>query len=365
MNRPERELLIGLNLIRELTPRRMTLLLDHFASVRDIWKASKRTLYSIPGFTAELAATITAKRDDIGLDSELKRARSLAIEIVTLLDAEYPPLLRQIDNPPAVLYVRGNHHIDTTRTLAVVGTRRASRYGTMTATKLSRELAKRGIVIVSGLAVGIDTAAHRAALAAGSTIAVLGSGLPHIYPTINERLSNEISENGGSIVSEYPLDAAPARWTFPQRNRIIAGLSRGVLVVEAPQRSGALITARLALEQGREVFAVPGNITSSASAGPNALIKDGATPVASANDVLSEFPDLVDLGKPSKSRAAVGSLSPQQRRVYELIELEPLHIDDIIVRGNLSPTEAAHILLMLQMEGLIEQAEGRRYMRRP
>ncbi len=343
----------------------MTVLLDHFVSLQEIWEAPKRTLCSIPGFTADVATRVASNRSEALIDEELERAHSLGIEIVTLLDEEYPPLLRQIENPPVILYLRGDAHIDTTRTLAIVGTRRASRYGTMITAKLSRDLAKLGLVIVSGLAVGIDTAAHRAALATGSTVAVLGSGLSRIYPAVNARLADEISDKGGTIVSEYPLDATPAKWTFPQRNRIISGLSRGVLVIEAPHKSGALITARLALEQGREVFAVPGNITNTASAGTNALVKDGAKLVDSADDVVSEFPDLAALGTSVAQPPSISGLSPAQREVYELIGLEPLHIDDIIARRDLSPTEAAHILLMLQMEGLIDQVEGRRYTRRP
>ncbi|HDL84952.1 MAG TPA: DNA-protecting protein DprA, partial [Candidatus Acetothermia bacterium] len=195
--------------------------------------------------------------------------------------------MRQIENPSAVLYVRGETRIDTTRTLAIVGTRRSSRYGRSMAGKLAQDLARLGLTVVSGLAIGIDTAAHKGALQSGCTVAVLGSGLAHIYPASNTRLAAQICEQGGSLVSEYPLTMPPSKWTFPQRNRIISGLSRGVIVVEAPQRSGALITARLASEQGREVFAVPGNATSTASAGTNALITDGAKLVTRVNDVIS------------------------------------------------------------------------------
>ena len=367
MDRSGREYLIGLNLIPELTPRRMTILLDHFSSPEEMWRAPQGALSSLPGFSAETATKVVAQRSRQALDNELERARALHVSILTLLDEDYPPLLRQIENPSAVLYLRGEPRVDTTRTLAIVGTRRSSRYGRMMASSLAQGLATLGLTIVSGLAIGIDTAAHKGALENGRTIAVLGSGLANIYPASNTRLAGQICEQGGSLVSEYPLTTPPSKWTFPQRNRIISGLSRGVIVVEAPQRSGALITARLAMEQGREVFAVPGNATSTASAGTNALIKDGAKLVTCVDDVVFEFPDLAALSKPSSQTMQLRGipLSPEERLVYDLIGLEPLHIDDIISRVGLSPTRAAQILLMLQMQGFIEQIEGRRYIRSP
>ena len=367
MDRSAREYLIGLNLIPELTPRRMTILLDHFSSPEEMWRASQGALASLPGFSAETAAKIIAQRSIEALDTELERARKLHVTILTALDEEYPPLLRQIENPSAVLYLRGEPQIDTTRTLAIVGTRRSSRYGRTMASKLGQDLARLGLSIVSGLAIGIDAAAHKGALETGRTIAVLGSGLAHIYPASNARLASEICEKGGSLASEYPLTTPPSKWTFPQRNRIISGLSRGVIVVEAPQRSGALITARLAMEQGREVFAVPGNVTSTASAGTNSLIKDGAKLVTCLDDVLDEFPDLATLNGTSAQamQQRQVTLSPEEHRVYDLIGLEPLHIDDIISRVGISPTRAAQILLTLQMQGLVEQIEGRRYIRSP
>ena len=365
MDRSEREYLIGLNLIAGLTPRRMTVLLDHFSSPEEMWRAPQGAVSSLPGFSAETAAKIIAQRSIEALDNELELARKLHVTILTVLDEEYPPLLRQIENPSAVLYVRGEALIDTTRTLAIVGTRRSSRYGRMMASSLAQGLAALGLTIVSGLAIGIDTAAHKGALENGRTIAVLGSGLAHIYPASNTRLANQICDQGGSLVSEYSLTTPPSKWTFPQRNRIISGLSRGVIVVEAPQRSGALITARLAMEQGREVFAVPGNATNTASTGTNALIKDGVKLVTCVDDVVSEFPDLATLTKPSAKtqQQRETTLSSEERRVYDLIGLEPLHIDDIISRVGISPTQAAQILLMLQLQGLIEQIEGRRYIR--
>ncbi len=345
----------------------MTVLLDHFSSPAQMWHATHASLAALPGFSDETAAQIVSGRSERALDDELERARMLKVSILTVLDKDYPPLLRQTENPAAVLYVRGEAHVDTTRTLAIVGTRRSSRYGRTMASKLAQDLARLGLTVVSGLAIGIDTAAHKGTLENGRTIAVLGSGLAHIYPASNARLASEICEKGGSLMSEYPLTTPPSKWTFPQRNRIISGISRGIIVVEAPQRSGALITARLAMEQGREVFAIPGNVTSTASAGTNALIKDGAKLVTCVDDVVSEFPDLAAITKhsaQSKQERQI-TLSPEERRVYDLVGLDPLHIDDIISRVGISPTRAAQILLMLQMQGLIEQIEGRRYIRSP
>ena len=367
MDRSQREYLIGLNLIAELTPRRMTVILDRFSSPEEMWRAPQGKLASLPGFNAEVAERVARARSEKDLDDELDRARKLHISILTILDEEYPPLLRQIENPPAALYVRGETRIDTARTLAIVGTRRSSRYGRAMAGKIAQDLARLGLTVVSGLAIGIDTAAHNGALKSGITVAVLGSGLGHIYPASNTHLAEQICERGGSLVSEYPIAMPPSKWSFPQRNRIISGLSRGVIVVEAPKRSGALITARLAMEQGREVFAVPGNVTSQASTGTNSLIKDGAKLVTCVDDVISEFPDLAALTEPSTQvgREREIDLPAEERRVYDLIGLEPLHIDDIISRVGISPTRAAQILLTLQMQGLIEQIEGRRYIRSP
>lgn len=358
--------LVGLNLIPELTPRRMAILLDRFASPQAIWEAPAEALAALPGF-AKVAEKIASSRCEGAVKRELAKAERVGIQIITLLDPEYPPLLREIEAPPPVLYVKGQERIDTTRTIAIVGTRRSSHYGRAVAERLAEDLGRRGLIVVSGLAVGIDAAAHRGALKAGAqTVAVLGSGFFHSYPAGNRPLADQISESG-TLVSEFPLDTRPAKWTFPQRNRVLSGLSRGVVVVEAPEKSGALITARLALEQGREVFAVPGNITSTASEGTNCLIKDGAKLVEAAEDILSEFPDLavVERIEPTQTSESSAALTEAQQRVYDLIGLEAVHIDDIIARGELSPTEASHILLVLQMESLIQEVEGRRYIRTP
>ncbi len=363
----ERLYLIGLNMIPEITPRRMGILLARFPTPQAIWEASASELAAVPGFS-EVANGIAAKRDTSAIDQELKLASNLGARIVTILDPDYPSVLREIDNPPVVLYMKGDGEIDPCRSIAIVGTRRASGYGKTVARSIASKLVALGIAVVSGLALGIDTAAHRGALDGnGSTVAVLGSGLGSVYPAENQRLAEEIVDSGGIVLSEYPVRMSPTKWTFPQRNRIISGISRGVVVVEAPEKSGALITARLAVEQGREVFAVPGPVTSFTSRGANHLLQDGAKLIMGVEDILSEFPDLAGLIQPNSEREdeRLSSLTLVQQRVYDLIGLEPTHIDDIIAQGNISPTEAAHILLTLQLRNLIQEVEGRRYIRRP
>ena len=367
MSRTDREYLIGLNLIPQLTPKRSKTLFGRYEAFEEIWNAPGAELRSLFG-SSVVGEGIAAGRSEEALDAELARADELGVQIVTLVDPEYPHLLREIDDPPLALYARGRMPIDTSRTIAVVGTRRGTRYGKLVAGRLASRLAMKGIIVVSGLAAGIDTAAHQGTLdVGGQTVAVLGCGIDYPYPKRNQPLAAQIASGHGTILSEYPLGMKPAKWTFPQRNRILSGLSRGVIVVQAPERSGSLITARLALEQGREVFSVPGNITSLTSAGTNRLIRQGAKLIETIDDVLAEFPDLQRERdqQPARDEAAAGALAERERVVYELIGLEPVHVDDIIARADLSPTEASHTLLLLQLEGLIEEAEGGRYIRRP
>ena len=288
MMRTERECLIGLNRIPQLTPKRAKRLLERFASFQEIWGAPAGQLSAVLG-SSMLGEAIASARDATAVEEEIGQAEKRGIRIVTLVDPEYPVLLRQIDDPPFALYVRGKLPVDTARAIGIVGTRRGTQYGKLVAARLASQLALKGIVVVSGLAAGIDAAAHQGTLdVGGHTVAVLGSGADVCYPKSNQILFDRVAVEGTTL-SEYPLGTRPAKWTFPQRNRILAGLCRGVVVVQAPERSGSLITARLALEQGREVFAVPGNITTATSAGTNGLIRQGAKIVESIDDVLEEF----------------------------------------------------------------------------
>jgi DNA processing protein len=366
MARSDRELLVGLNLIPQLTPKRTKRLFARFDSFQAIWNAPGSTFASIFG-SAVVGEAVASARNESAIDSEFEKADELGVQIVTLVDEAYPALLREIDDPPMALYVRGSLPIDPARSIGIVGTRRGTRYGKMVAGRFASQLALKGLTIISGLAAGIDTAAHQGTLdVGGRTVAVLGCGLDYPYPKRNQPLLAQLVEDGAAI-SEYPLGTRPAKWTFPQRNRILAGLSRGVIVVQAPERSGSLITARLALEQGREVFAVPGNITTMTSAGTNRLIKQGAKLVDSVDDVLVEFPDLWERQRPAPEEEAdeEPELAERERLVYDLIGLEPVHVDDIIARADLSPTEASHVLLLLQLEDLIDEVEGGRFIRKP
>ncbi len=365
MNRTDKECLIGLNLIPQLTPKRAKRLFAHFESFSAIWDAPAGRFCELFG-SAVLGEAIASGRSDSAVDQEMEKAEKAGVEIVTLVDAEYPALLREIDDPPLALYARGRLPLDTSKAIAIVGTRRGTQYGKMVGAKLASQLALRGICVVSGLAAGIDAAAHQGALDVGGlTVAVLGCGVDIAYPKRNQPLYERIAVEG-LVLSEYPLGMRPAKWTFPQRNRILSGLSRGVVVVQAPERSGSLITARLALEQGREVFAVPGNISTTTSAGTNRLIKQGAKLVESVDDILEEFADLrrIVRGAAPVEEAEV-TLTDRERRVYELISLEPVHIDDIIARADLSPTEASHVLLLLQLEDLVVEVDGGCYARKP
>ena len=279
--------------------------------------------------------------------------------------AGYPPLLAEAPGAPAVLWVSGRP-LEPAPYVGVVGTRRASRYGLEVATWMGRELAAAGVVVVSGMAAGVDAAAHRGALATGSTVAVLGSGVDVCYPRSNAALYGEIAERG-SLVSEYPPGTMPAPWRFPARNRIIAGMALGVVIVEARRDGGAMITARLALEYGREVFAVAGPVHASGSEGPHALVRDGARLVTSGRDVLE------DLGLASPHSAAswtqdpmpalVASLSPDERRVLGVLQAEPQLLDRIARLASMPASATTAVLSRLELAGLASRHLGARFAR--
>ncbi|MHB8183902.1 MAG: DNA-processing protein DprA, partial [Candidatus Desulforudaceae bacterium] len=278
--------------------------------------------------------------------------KSAGARYLTWVDEEYPEALRHIFNPPAVLYYLGEVKPEDELALALVGSRRATYYGRDTAEKLSRDLAGAGVTVVSGMARGIDTAAHKGALAAGGrTIAVLGSGLDVVYPQENDKLMHQISDSG-AVVTEFSLGAAPEAWHFPVRNRIITGISRGLVVVEAAERSGALITAELAMEQGRDVMAVPGNVNSPFSRGPNRLIKQGARLVENVDDILDEIGLTRLFDTQGGEKKSGPKLDQDEGRVLQLIAAEPLAVD-LIIRDSGLPTErVASILTFLEVKGL-------------
>jgi DNA processing protein len=335
--------------------------LSRFSSAAGILKAGKEPLSSVPGVGKAVAAAVAKLAVEEAWRREREKAAEWGVDIVTLFDEGYPEILRQIHDPPPVLYLRGGITAADAHALAIAGSRAATVYGKATAERFARALAGRGVTVVSGLARGIDSSAHRGALEGGGrTIAVLGSGMDRLYPPENNRLAAEIASSG-AVVTEFPFGAGPEKRHFPMRNRTISGLSLGLIVVEAAARSGALITAHLALEQGREVFAVPGNVTSSRSDGPNGLIRDGACLVRSIDDVFEELPYLA-AGKRAASEAAAG-LSDDERAILDRLGREPLTVDEVIRQSPVPSSRTVSILTALEIKGLVRQHAGRRFVR--
>lgn len=282
------------------------------------------------------------------------------IKIIKKSSKEYPKILKEIAGAPKQLYVRGRLPENHDMNFAIVGTRRASEYGKTLAFKIAKELTELGFNIISGLALGIDTQAHMGALAGnGKTIAVLGSGIDDtsIFPKENLRLVKTIIDSGGAVISEYEPEAKSEIWYFPERNRIVSGLSRGVLVVEAPEKSGALITAGLALEQNREVFAIPGSIFSKNSIGANNLIKKGAKLVTSIDDILEEL-NLTNLKK-EKEKNEKEKLTPEEKLIFNIVEKEPVHIDKICEIAKLPASRVLSIISVLEIQGIIKNIDGK------
>lgn len=282
----------------------------------------------------------------------------LKIRKITIQDKAYPKLLKEIYDPPKELYILGKLKAEENYPLAVVGTRKISNYGKQVTIDLVRNLAKAGLTIISGLALGVDGLAHQSCLDVnGRTIAVLGSGLNQIYPSIHKKLAEKIIQSGGAIISEYPPDTRPEKWTFPMRNRIIAGLSLGVLVIEAPEISGALITARCALDFGREVFAVPGNIYSQNSVGTNQLIKLGAKPVTKAEDIL----DALNLELALEQKREIKPASKEEKIILEILAAGPVHIDEIIKKTKLDSPIVSSTLTMMEITGKVRHIGNGNY----
>jgi DNA processing protein len=370
---------LRLHLTSGLGAKTFTRLRESLGSVEEIIGASAGKLASVPGIGTKKAEKIANSRDQVDVESELDLAEKLGVTILTFECEAYPKLLKQIHDPPQVLYVKGELTRADQLAVAVVGSRNCSQYGQEQASRLSHMLAAAGVTIVSGLARGIDTAAHRGAIAAdGRTIAVQGCGLEKIYPPENADLAERIAQSG-AVISEFPLRYEPLPTTFPMRNRIIAGLSLGTLLVEARARSGALITTRLATEQNREVMAVPGRVDSPGSFGPHQLIKDGAKLVENVEDILDTLgvvggiikehatavstaeekehePDLFDV---SRIR-----LTKEEAAVLASLDHHPLHIDEIISSSRLSAGQVNAAVVSLQLKSVIKQLPGSYYVKR-
>jgi DNA processing protein len=351
---------IGFNRVRGIGPARLRALLDAFGSIESAWHASVEQLTAV-GLDRRSAANLSEARASLDLEDELLRVRRSGVCALTWEDPGYPTLLRQIHDPPPVLYVRGELAPEDAWAVAVVGTRNASAYGKEAAKVLAGDLARSGVTIVSGLARGIDAQAHRAALdAGGRTIAVLGSGLDVIYPWEHRRLAAEIAQQG-ALVSEYGLGVKPEAANFPPRNRIISGLSRGVLVVEAGERSGALITADFAADQDRDVFAVPGSIFQRGSQGTNRLIRDGAQPVLSAADLLESL-NLASVAAHVEAQMLLPT-DETEAHLLDALDNEPLHIDEVGRVTGLPIAAVSSTLALMELKGLVRQVGGMQYVR--
>jgi DNA processing protein len=368
---------LALALTPGLGPTKARRVIEFFGSVQALFRASLTELEAA-GLRAVSAQSLGTGRSMELAQDELGKAADAGARIVALDDPGYPAQLKQIYDPPLILYVRGNEAAISQPGIALVGTRHPTPYGSGVAERLACDLAARGLVIFSGMARGIDTAGHRGAIAAkGKTVAVWGTGVDVIYPKENTRLVEQILALGGAVISEFPIGTFPAPQNFPIRNRIISGIALGVLVVEAAEYSGTRITARCALEQNREVFAVPGNVTNKGSWTPNTLIKQGAKLVATWEDVWEELPTDVRLtlqpeaGNESQAGQTAslfgeGELSPHEKKIFALLKAdESTHIDEIVERLEpaLSSSEIFAALFELELAGKVKQLPGKNFVR--
>jgi DNA processing protein len=367
---------LALVLTPGLGPTRGRKLAEHCGGIEKVFQASLTELEAA-GLPAHSAQSIATGKSQELAQEELVRAAAAGAHIVSLDDTEYPPLLKQIYDPPLVLFVRGDATVLAQPGIAIVGTRHPTPYGIGMAERLACDLAARALIILSGMARGIDSCAHRGAIhAKGKTVAIFGTGIDVIYPRENKRIADSILSLGGALVSEFPMATFAAPQNFPIRNRIISGMSLGVLVVEAGEYSGTRITARNALEQGRELFAVPGNVTNKNAWGPNTLIKQGAKLTATWEDVWEELPAEVKTKMaPATEGAEAGapnlfgesdSLSPQEKKVLALIKKdESTHIDELVekLEPEISSSELFAILFELELNGRIKQLPGKNFVK--
>lgn len=359
--------MLRLNLVPGIGPRAQSLLLARFESASGVFRAGGNELLQVDGIGPKLSAAITAARHSDAADREWERCQRAAITLRFRGTPEYPKLLAQTCDAPPVLYCRGEILPQDELAIGIVGSRRCTLYGRQQAERLAAALARAGMTIISGLARGIDASAHRGALAAGGrTIAVCATGLAKLYPPEHQDLAKEVVA-AGAVISESPLDRGPSRGIFPQRNRIISGLSLGVIIVEASRQSGALHTARHAMEQGREVFAVPGRIDSLASTGCHDLIRDGATLIRDPDDVLEELGPLLEPVSRGEQDIVQSPrelvLSEQERAVLNLLTSDPQHIDQVIAAGSLEPSRVLSTLTVLEMRRLVQRLPGGMYVR--
>ena len=349
---------VGINMVKGIGAVRFKTLLDAFGSAEAAWNATPQALQDA-GLSAKIVDTFQRVRKGVSLEQVAERIQSLGVQVLTWDDETYPRHLKEIDQPPPVLYVRGNLKTEDEWAVAMVGTRKVTAYGRQVAEEVATALAHNGVTIVSGLARGVDSIAHQAALnAGGRTLAVLGNGVDLNYPPENRKLADQIMQQG-ALVSDYALGTQPDGQNFPPRNRIISGLSLAVIIVEAGDTSGALITAGFAAEQGRDVFAVPGNINAPQSRGTNRLIRDGAQPLLSPQDVL----EALNLTMVTEHQAARVTLptDPLEARLYKLLSQQPKHVDEIRAEASLPIETVSATLAMMELKGMVRQVGGMHY----
>ena len=352
---------VALHGVHRLGSVRFGILERAFPTLEAAWRASHDEL-TAAGLDAASAASVVETRDDTDPLEQFERVTAAGVRPISLRQHQYPARLREIDDAPPVIYVRGELTADDEWSVAIVGTRRATAYGRQAAGELARGLAANRVTVVSGLARGIDTVAHRAALEAGGrTIAVMASGLDIVYPPENAKLAEEIAERA-ALVTDYPLGTNPRAEYFPRRNRIMSGLALGVLIAEGDYKSGAMITARFAVEQNREVFAIPGSIFSPQSRGPLSLIKDGATPVAAADDVLEAL-NLTMIGAQMDFGRAAPAASAEEQTLMAALSREPRHVDEIVRGSGLAAATVSGTLALLELKGLVREVGGMQYVR--
>ena len=360
----DREAYIALNMMEGLGPIKVRDLVDSLGSPQMVFEVDGDALQRVRGIGEKLRGSILEQREQVDPQSEIDQAKSLGIRMVTPLDDEYPDVLKAIHDPPLALYVRGGFQPADGHALGMVGSRKATHYGLNVADRMAYQLAQTGFTIVSGLARGIDTAAHQGAIKAkGRTVAVLGAAIDQLYPPENAELADVIAQSG-ALISEYPLGRQADRQTFPYRNRIISGLSQGVLVVEAGFKSGSLHTADAALEQGRSVFAIPGRIDHPAARGTNRLIKNGAKLVDNVGDILEEFELLIPPGaleEPEKKSAARPEipLSEAEKKLVETLWHGAQDVDSLARSAGMTSAEISGLLLGLEMKRVIKMLPGR------
>ncbi len=349
---------VGFNMVKGIGAVRFKALLDAFGTAEAAWNASPDALAET-GLSRKIIESFQRVHKGIVLEQIWERIQSLGVNVLTWDDESYPRRLKEIDQPPPMLYFRGSLLPEDEWAVAIVGTRRVTSYGRQVAEEVATALAHSGVTIVSGLARGVDSIAHQAAVnTGGRTLAVLGNGVDLVYPPENRRLVSQIMEHG-ALVSDYAIGTPPDGMNFPPRNRIISGLSLAVIIIEAGMTSGALITASFAAEQGRDVFAVPGNINAPQSQSTNRLIRDGAQPLLNPQDVLEAL-NLTMVTEHKAVRVVLPS-DPVESRLYKLLSQEPLHVDEIRAQTNMPIEAVSATLAMMELKGMVRQVGGMNY----